>query len=141
MNKKLLFIPSFLFLFCIASLVAGFCLNSTAAFTISGGSLTFFVVLYAVGILDCKIGGSQITLEKRVDTLEHTNTELQTIVTALFKAFYLLSDAASRLGGPSEQRRKLALEYLQTINHLIAPDVQKQVDADIAKLAPKNTPE
>jgi hypothetical protein len=137
-DRKLIFILSFLFVFCVASLVVGTCLNSTAAFTISGASLTFFVGFFAVGILDYKIGGVQITLEKRVSNLEQENKELQTAATALIKSLYTISKGAEGYGGPSEEHYSLVSEYLKPLGHLIAPNILKEVDADLAKFAGQN---
>jgi ribosomal protein S13 len=135
MDKKLMFILSFLFVICAASFIAAATLNSSTAFMLCLGALTFFVAIFAVGVLDYRVGGTQITLDKRVGTLEHENTELKELVTALGKCFYALSDGASRLGGPSEQHFKLVSEYMKPISHLLTADVRKQVQTDISKFS------
>jgi len=122
-NKRLLFILIFLFVFCIVSLVIGTWLNSTAAFTISGGSLTFFVAIYASEVLELTITGAHISLQKRVDTLENENTELKKVATALIRSLYTLADSAGRLGGHPKEHKALVSEYLAPISHLIEPNV------------------
>jgi hypothetical protein len=133
-NKGLLFILIFLFVFCIVSLAIGAQLNSTAAFTISGGSLTFFVAIYASEVLGLTITGAHISLQKRVDTLENENKELKKVATALIKSLYTLADSAGRLDGPLEEHKALVSKYLAPISHLIEPNVLEQVTADIAQI-------
>jgi hypothetical protein len=53
----------------------------------------------------------------------------------LFKALYVLSDAAGRVGGPSERSRKRVFDYLKPISHLLPPDIQKQLESETAQLA------
>ena len=133
MDKKLKFILGFLFLFCVASFIAGVSLNSSAAFALSGASLLPFVGIFAVGVLDYKVGGTQLTLEKRVQGLEQENTELRKSVTALLKSLYVTYHAAGHWDCPTEDHDRLFSEYLLPITHLVAPGVKEQVDADIAK--------
>jgi hypothetical protein len=127
---------SFLFVLCVASFIAGSYLNSTAAFSLSGLALTFFVGIFAVGVLDYKIGGAQLSLERRVNTLEQENTDLKISVTALLKSIYVMSHGASIWDGPTENHRKLLSEYLQPITHLVPPGTEEQVNADISKFTP-----
>lgn len=136
MKKQLTFILTFLLLLCAASFAAGVYLNSSAAFALSGLSLTFFAGIFAVGVLDYKVGGSQLSLEKRVNSLELENTDLRESVAALLKSIYVMSHGASCWDGPSDNHNKLVSEYLAPINHLVAPNIKDQVNADIAKFMP-----
>jgi len=140
MKKSLIFILSFLFLLCVASFVVGAYLNSAAAFGLSSAALVFFVAIFAVGVLDYKIGGNQVTLEKRLGTLEKENTELKLSVTALLKSIYVMAHGASIWDGPTEHHNKLISDYLAPINHLIDQNIQAQVNADIAKFMPTENP-
>jgi hypothetical protein len=137
MDKKLLFILAFLLLLCVSSFVAGVYLNSPFAFALSGAALLPFVLIFAVGILDYKVGGTHLTLEKRVNHLEQESKELRDSVTALLKSIYVMSHGASILGGPTDYHRQLLSEYLHPVNHLVAPGTQDQVNDDIAKLMTK----
>lgn len=118
---------------CVASFIAGVQLNSGAAFGLSGAALLPLVGIFAVGVLDYKVGGTQLTLEKRVQGLEQQNTELQKSVTALLKSIYVMSHGASIWDGPTEHHHKLLSEYLLPISHLISQGAKEQADADIAK--------
>lgn len=138
MNKPLTFILGFLLLLCVASFIAGYKLNSAAAFALSGAALLPFVGVFAVGVLDYKVGESQLTLEKRVNSLEKENIELKESVTALVKSLYVMADGASRWDGPPEQHYKLVDEYLGPISHLVDQGTKEGVMADIAKLFPND---
>jgi hypothetical protein len=134
MNKPLVFILSFLFVLCIVSFIVGTQLNSTAAFTLAGTALLSFVGIFAVGVLDYKVGGNQLTLERRVNSLEEENTELKESVTALLKSIYVMAHGASIWDGPTEHHNKLISDYLAPIKHLVDPNIQDQVNSDISKL-------
>lgn len=136
MKKSLIFILSFLLLLCVASFIVGTQLNSAAAFALSGAALLPFVGIFAVGVLDYKVGGNQLTLEKRVNNLEQENTDLRESVTALLKSIYVMAHGAGIWDGPTEHHNKLISGYLAPIEHLIDPNIQDQVNADIAKFMP-----
>lgn len=136
MNKPLTFILGFLLVLCVASFIAGYQLNSAAAFALAGAALLPFVGVFAVGVLDYKVGGSQLTLEKRVNSLEKENTELKESVTALLKSIYVMAHGASIWDGPTENHNKLISDYLAPIKHLVDPNIQDQVNADISKFMP-----
>lgn len=139
MKKPLTFILSFLLVLCVASFIVGASINSAAAFGLSGVALLPFVGIFSVGVLDYKVGGNQLTLEKRVNNLEQENTDLRESVTALLKSIYVMSHGASCWDGPSDNHNKLVSEYLAPINHLIDSNIQNQVNADIAKfMTPEN---
>jgi hypothetical protein len=131
MKKPLTFILSFLLVICVASLIVGAQLNSASAFALSSAALVFFVAIFVVGVLDYKIGGSQVTLERRVGSLEKENTELKTSVTALLKSLYAVADGASRWDGVPKHHHDLIDKYLEPINHLIPLNIKEQVKADI----------
>lgn len=141
MKKPLIFILIFLALLCVAAFGAGVHLNAASAFGLSSVALVFFVAIFAVGVLDYKIGGSQVTLEKRIGSLEKENTDLRISVTALLKSLYVMSHGASCYGGPSTNHAKLVSEYLSPINHLIDPNIKDQVNADIAKFMQPENPQ
>ena len=136
MKKSLIFILSFLLLLTVASFIVGTQLNSAAAFALSGTALLPFVGIFAVGVLDYKVGGNQLTLEKRVNNLEQENTDLRESVSALLKSIYVMAHGASIWDGPTEHHNKLISDYLAPIEHLIDPNIQHQVNADIAKFMP-----
>ena len=126
-NRSLIFILAFLLVFSCSSFAAGVYLNSAAAFTLSGAALLSFVGIFAVGVLDYKVGGNQLTLEKRVNSLEKENTELTESVTSLLKSIYVLSHPDSPVAGPSVEQYKLIDEYLSPIRHLVVGDVRAEV--------------
>lgn len=138
MKNPLIFILLFLFLLCVASFIAGVKLDSGAAFALSGAALLPFVGIFAVGVLDYKVGGSQLTLEKRVNSLEKENTELKESVTALLKAIYVLGHAETPIGGPSCEQYNLIDQYLSPIKHLVIGDVKASVDRDITSAHKKS---
>lgn len=131
MKKSLALILSFLTLICIASFIAGAYLNSAAAFGLSTVSLCLFVAIFAVEVLEYKIGGHQVTIEKRLGSLEKDNIELKEAVTSLLKSIYLLSHPNTPIGGPSQEMHQLIDKYLAPIKHLILEDVKVTVELDL----------
>ena len=131
MKKPLTSILSFLLALCVASFAVGVYLNSAAAFALSGAALLPFVGIFAVGVLDYKVGGNQLTLEKRVNSLERENTELKEAATALLKSIYVLSHEKTPFDGPSVEQYRLIDQYLSPIKHLVIGDVKASVDSDV----------
>lgn len=136
MNKPLTFILGFLLVLCVASFTAGIQLNSAAAFGLCGVSLLPLVALYAAGVLGYKVGGSQLSLEATVHNLEQQQEELRKSVSALLKSMHVISHGASIWDGLTENHNKLISDYLAPIKHLIDPNIQDQVNADISKFMP-----
>lgn len=140
MTKSLIFILSFLFLLCVAAFAAGFYLNSASAFALSSAALVFFVAIFSVGVLDYKIGGNQVTLEKRVGSLEKENTELKQSVTALAKAIYMVSSENAPAFGFNRAQFKLVDDTLAPINHLIDGDIKAAAEEDLKKVIYHDNP-
>ena len=132
-NKPLIFILIFLGVLCVASFIAGVNLNSAAAFALSSLALLAFVAIFAVGVLDYKVGGNQLTLEKRVGTLEKENTELKESVTALLKTIYFVNSPEMPIDGLSAKHHAIIEQYLKPVKHLITEDVEALVNNDIKK--------
>ena len=120
-NKRLIFILSFLGLLCSLSFAAGVYLDSAAAFALSGIVVLPFFAIYVVGVLDYKVGGTQLNLEKRVGHLETTNTELRKIISALVKAAIVNKATAGMLGGASRRHVDLLNEQFESIAEHIDP--------------------
>jgi hypothetical protein len=139
-NKPLIFILAFLLVFSCSSFAAGVYLNSAAAFTLSGAALLPFVGIFAVGVLDYKVGGNQLTLEKRVNSLEKENTELKESVTALAKSIYMVSSENAPAFGFNHASGGLLDKYLAPVNHLINGDIKATVEEDLEKLTYSKTP-
>lgn len=133
-SKPLIFILAFLLVFSCASFTAGTYLNSAAAFTLAGAALLPFVGIFAVGVLDYKVGGHQLTLEKRVNSLEKENTELKESVTALAKSIYMVSSENAPAFGFNHTAGGLLEKYLAPINHLIEGDIKATVEEDLKNL-------
>ncbi len=133
MKKQLVSIFVFLLLLCVLSFIAGWSLGFSAPFYLSAVSLALFGAIYFLEILGYEIGGSHITIRKRLNDLEQQNTELKESVTALLKSIYVLSHYDSPVAGPSIEQHALLDEYLRPINHLIAGDIRSQVDIDVLK--------
>lgn len=133
MSKPLIFLLSFLLILCTAAFIAGYQLNSASAFALSGAALLPFVGVFAVGVLDYKVGGSQLTLERRMNSLEKENTELKEVVTALLKSLYALEHGSSLWEGTTDKHYDLVSQYLKPISHLFPSDIKEQVVADMSK--------
>tara|TARA_R110001599_G_scaffold171353_1_gene362250 strand:- start:256894 stop:257331 length:438 start_codon:yes stop_codon:yes gene_type:complete len=134
-KKPLTLILWFLFAFCCLSFVTAAYLNSSGAFTLSGVALLLFIGIFAVGVLDYKVGGNQLTLEKRVNTLEKENTELKDSVTALAKSIYMISSENAPVYGFDHATDGLLDKYFAPVNHLIEGDIKATVEEDLKRLA------
>lgn len=106
-----------------------------APYALAVVSFACFVALYAVGVLDYKVGGRHISLEPKVQSLENSNTELKKSITALLKSLYVLSHADTPIDGPSKNQHWLIDHYLSSISHLIPDDAKAEVNRDMNVIA------
>lgn len=134
MKIQLTIILLFLSFLCLSAFAVGTYLDSTAAFALSAAALLPLVGIFAVGVLDYKVGGSQLTLEKRVNSLEQENTELKKVVTALLKSQHVIVHGTSIFAGVTDKHHALISKYLQPIEHLIDEDIKKKVAEDLEKI-------
>lgn len=140
MNRHLLVLVSF----CVAVFVASFYVaitkDSAPAYSLSVVSFVCVVALYAAGVLGYKVGGSQLSLEAKVNNLEQQNTELKEAVTALLKSLYVLEHGSSLWEGTTEKHYALVSKYLEPISHLVSDNVREQVVSDMAKFREETNP-
>jgi ribosomal protein S13 len=123
----------------VASFFVAATKDSTAAYSLSVVSFVCVVSLYAAGVLGYKVGGSHLSLEAKVNTLEKENTELKESVTALAKSIYMVSSENAPAYGFDHAYSGLLDKYLTPVNHLIEGDIKATVEEDLKKLAyPKN---
>lgn len=131
MNKlPLTIILIFLFLVFILFGYVGITTNSTPAYTIACSALAFLVALWAVGILDYKIGGATISLQKEVKALAQDNKELRLITTTLVKTIFAVMDASYRVGGPTKEHENLTSKYIDSISKYLDVDIIEQWNKD-----------
>ena len=131
MNKlSLAIILIFLFLVFLIFGYVGIVQQSTPAYSLAGSALVFLVALWAVGILDYKIGGATISLEKEVKALAQDNKELRIITTTLVKTIFAVMDASYRVGGPTKEHENLTAKYIDSISKYLDADIIKQWNKD-----------
>jgi len=95
--------------------------SSAAAYTFAVVPFIAFFALFAVGVLEYKVGGATISLESKVQDLERQNTELSEAIRALVSCIVVVEDGASRYNGPGKVHEKLMSEYLETISKHFEP--------------------
>lgn len=139
MNRHLLFLIAFCVVVFLASFYVAVTKDSTAAYSLSVVSFVCVVALYAAGVLGYKVGGSHLSLEAKVNTLEKANTELKESVTALAKSIYMVSSENAPAYGFKHGPGELLEQYLAPVNHLIEGDIRATVEEDLKKLTyPQN---
>lgn len=139
MKRALFFLLTFCMLVFMASFFVAVSKESTAAYSLSVVSFSCFVALYSAGVLGYKVGGSTLSLEDKVNTLEKENTELKESVTALAKSIYMVSSENAPAFGFNHSPDGLLDKYLAPVNHLIEGDIKASVEEDLKKLTyPQN---
>jgi len=138
MKTKLFFIFLFLIIFCIFSFIAGWMLKLSAPFYLSAISLVLLAALFLLEILGYEIGGSHITIRKKIDDLEQQNKELKKILTALYKTMLVYEHGNSIWAGVTDDHHQLINEYLKPIEHFIEINIKEQVKNDLEAII-KNT--
>ena len=131
---KSIFLFAFIFVVFVLAFFKGFYDNSTPAYSLAVPAFICFVAVYAAEILGYQVGGAQLSLQKRVTSLEQENTELKTVAKALWKSIYALDKGDSFYGNDAAQNHSLVDQYLASIREFVDPGLQAEVAADRAAL-------
>ena len=140
MNRHLFVLIAFCVVVFLASFYVAVTKDSTAAYSLSVVSFVCVVALYAAGVLGYKVGGSHLSLEAKVITLEKESTELKESVTALAKSIYMVSSENAPAFGFNHAPGGLLDQYLAPVNHLIEGDIRVTVEEDLKKLTHPQNP-
>jgi hypothetical protein len=122
----------FLFIVFIVFSVHSFKSKKAGAYTITLFSLLFFVGVYCVGILDYTLSGSTIGLKKRIEQIEVTQKELQTIAGTLTKMVLLLEE--NKISDANIPKASIIIEeYKKTLSKYLGPNFENELKNDIAR--------
>lgn len=134
--RKILTLQNLLLVACVAvfviSFYAAYQSNSTGAYALASISFLAFFAAYCVGVLDYKVGGSQIALEKKVQDLQQGEEELKKIVNTLLRISLVVAEGARRFGGPREKHRAIIERHIKTIEHLVEPNFMAKTMDEVA---------
>lgn len=129
----LIFVLVLVFVAGVFAFIAGVSLNSGAAFTLAGISLSLFVAIYAVGILGYRAGGGGISLEvdHRLSNLEQSRDELKKVATSLSKALHVVIAKSGGLSGMHNDHVRLIEKYLDEARPFIQEGARELVELEM----------
>jgi len=83
-----------------------------------------FVISYSTVVLDIKISGEKLSIQKTKTEIIQSKNEIKAVANSLVKISYIVADGSGRLGG-------MPKEYLNKINEL-QDSIRLYLDKDIA---------
>lgn len=131
-NKPLVWLLVFCFLVFVASFAVAIWKDAAACYPLAVIAFASLVALYAAGVLGYKVGGSNLSLESKVQVLDQENKQLREVTNTLLKCLLVVVDGAVRLGGPGKLHQAIIDEYLQSIQPLIEQNLQQNVLKEVA---------
>jgi hypothetical protein len=100
------------------------------AWVLATTAFVFTMAAIFVGLLGWKVGGSTLTLERKIDEVRRENHELRGVVNALLKSVTVLAYGASKGELPPELWRLLGT-YMGRIKHLGSPNLVAEATQEI----------
>jgi len=94
-------------------------------------NILLFVVIYCVSILDYRITGSNIGIEKAVKEINVSRKEIEDIAVSLFKVAHILADGTGRMGGMPDEHKNKILSIQEEMGKYINPNLSKDVKETI----------
>ena len=131
-NKPLVWLLAFCVVVFLMSFLVAVTKDSTAAYTLVDLAFAAVVALYASQVLDVEIDSKYLSLKSKVQALDQNNKQLQEVTNTLLKCLLVVVDGSVRLGGPGGLHQAIIAEYLQSIQSLIEPDLQRNVLKEVA---------
>lgn len=131
--KKWIFIL-FLFVSTIASFLVAYKANSTPAFSLTIVCFIAFSVIYIVEVLDYKIGGQHLSLEKRINELQVEQKELKNITSSLLKIIYISLDSSRRWGGSQPEHQELLKKHMDSLSKYFESDLEENIQKDLEQI-------
>lgn len=132
------FLITFLFLSTIVSFLFVYNYQTQAAYYLAIVSLVLFVLVAGMEVLNYRIGGQFLTIEKRINDVAAEQAEVKLLAIATYQALHILADGSGRWGGPSKEHIELMKRYLEPISKYLPENAIEKVDKDIAEILSKN---
>ena len=128
------FLIVFLLVTTISSFIFAFKTDNAPAYYLAMASLIAFCLAYAVEVLDYRVGGQHISLEKRLNVLAEGQEELKEVASSLLSIIYISQDGAQRWDGTPPEHQTLIEKHIATISKHIDPNLIRKVKKDIVNL-------
>ena len=132
------FLIIFLFLSTIVSFLFVYNYQTqAAAYYLAIVSLVLFVLVAGLEVLNYRIGGQFLTIEKRINDVAAEQEEVKLLAIAAYQALHVLADGSSRWGGSSKEHIELMKKYLDPISKHLPENTIEEVNTDIAEILSK----
>lgn len=89
------------------------------------------VIVYMTTMLDFRISGANVAVEKAKSELYAARADVVEIANTLVKMSAIVADGSGRYGGFPEVHKAKVNEYIRNLRALLSDDIDRQVDADV----------
>lgn len=100
-------------------------------------NLLIFVAIYCVSILQYKITGTNLGIEKAIQEINTSKREISQVAETLIKMSAVMADGAGSWGGPSKYHKQQIKKYKESLQDYISPDLDKEIEGTVQKLHQK----
>jgi len=137
MNKdKQLFI---ILLILLVSVVVSFAMLMTERrvenYVLFGFALLLFTIVYCVMLLDVRITGSSVGIERAKREIEQSKEQMSLLARNMFKTAFILADGSARWGGTPPEHKEKIREYMESLDEYLDANLDSEIQADIKTLA------
>ena len=93
--------------------------------------LLFFLVIYCVSVLQYRITGSTVGVEKAIQQINTSKEEISKVAENLVKMAAVIADGNSRFGGMPKVHQQQIEKYKESLQGYLKPGLDKEIQETI----------
>jgi len=102
-----------------------------------GASCLLTVVVYMTTVLDYRITGGNVGVERAKNEVYAVRKEVVEIANTLVKMSAVVADGSGRYGGFPKEHQDKVNEYIQNLRGMLSKDIDQQVHNDVEEVREK----
>lgn len=111
------------------------CKNKTREnYYLFGFAALLFAIIYLITVLDYKISGSALGVEKTIQEINTSKEEIKKIANTIVKMSYILADGSGRWDGIPEEHLAQIKKYRESLKEYLDPNLDQDVQKTISQL-------
>ena len=99
-----------------------------------GVVLTAFLVIYCVSILQYRITGSTVGIERALQQINASKKEISVVAETLVKMAAVIADGGGRFGGMPDVHQQQIEKYKESLQEYLGPNLDNEIRNTIQQL-------
>lgn len=99
-----------------------------------GFAALLFTIIYLITVLDYKISGTALGVEKTIQEINTSKEEIKKIANTMVKMSYVLADGTGRWDGMPKEHLEQIKKYRESIKEYLDPNLDQDIQKTISQL-------